>query len=446
MLKLLFIKKWLFITLTVHFFNKDVNAQNLTESANATYDNVTTTNGVAAVPLLLWSDEFESTSINSGVWTPRIGNNNGWGNGELQYYSEQNVAILNQQYLSITVLRETDSNGTVTFTSARIDTKDKVHVMYGTISASIKIPDVDAGLWPAFWTLGAADLEFPAMGEMDIMEAGEGAAISQGKANHRIISGAHWENNGTYTTLAGSRDFDFDLNGTFFVYTLDWTPTNITTYVNDDQVWTMDITPEGGCLDCEEFHQPHYIVLNVAVGGGFTTSGGSSGSSSSSSSSGCGSSGSSGACGSLRTPADITAPLPATMLVDWVRIFNNGGSVVNVTTSQTASPSLSAEVESPVAAAPLVAPFVAPSVNIVAPATAPSASILGSSAGKSGKSGKGSGKGSGKSSRKGNSGKSGKVTDDKSALEYALSAAPRSTSSLLTAVATAACLAIAQLM
>ena len=101
------------------------------------------------------------------------------------------------------------------FTSARIDTKDKVHVKYGTISASIQIPDVDAGLWPACWTLGESDVQFPAMGEMDIMEAGQAAAVLGGKANSRIVSGAHWEKNGTYSTFAGSRDFDTDLNNTF---------------------------------------------------------------------------------------------------------------------------------------------------------------------------------------------------------------------------------------
>ena len=389
-------------------------------------------------PLLLWGDEFNGTTINTDVWTARIGNNNGWGNGELQYYAEQNVAVENQQYLSITVSKETDVNGTTTFTSARIDTKNKVHVKYGTISASIQIPNVDAGLWPAFWTLGESDVQFPAMGEMDIMEAGQAAAISEGKANNRVISGAHWDTNGTYSTDAGSRDFDADLNGTFFVYTLSWTSTNITTYVNDDQVWTMDITPEGGCLDCEEFHQPHYMVLNVAVGGGFTSFGGnSSGSSGSSSSSsiGCGnssssssssSSGSSGVCGSLRTAEDITAPLPAKMLVDWVRIYDNGESSVN----SSMAPSVPA-----VVSAPSLSP--------------PTASIFGGGSGKGGKSGKGSGKGGGKGGKgSGKGGKGGKGDNRDSNTEFAISGANDGTGNRLTVAVTAAaaCLAIAQLL
>jgi len=105
------------------------------------------------------------------------------------------------------------------------------------------------------------------------------------------------------------------------------------------------------CTDCEELHQPHFILLNIAVGGGFTNSRYSSGSSSSSS--GCGvsssigshsHSGSHGGCG--RTPEEITADFPATMYIDWVRIYHNGfTSIVQAPTPQpsmtpTQSPSL----------------------------------------------------------------------------------------------------------
>jgi hypothetical protein len=53
-----------------------------------------------------------------------------------------------------------------------------------------------------------ADEVFPAMGKINFMEAGQSIAISKGKANNRVISGAHWDENGTYKTYAGARDFD----------------------------------------------------------------------------------------------------------------------------------------------------------------------------------------------------------------------------------------------
>lgn len=323
---------------------------------------------------LLWSEEFNYATSADIIkyWTPRLGNNNGWGNSELQIYTnnEQNLAIVDNTILEITVLEHSDNSTPpiVTYSSARIDTKGKVEVLYGTISAKIQIPDVDAGLWPAFWTLGSLNATFPAMGEIDIMEAGQGVAIDLGLANQRVISGAHWERNGSYTTNAGYRDFTNNLNDTFYVYTLDWTPFNITTYVNDDMVWTMDIT-NTSCPDCEEFHQPHYIVLNVAVGGYFTSSGGSGSSSSGggSSSSGCGSSSSSSGnssssgCGNLRTPDDITAPLPGTMRVDWVNIYDNGfGTEVTIVDSTPVAPV-------PAAPVAIVTPVSTPSTNVVIP-------------------------------------------------------------------------------
>jgi len=47
------------------------------------------------------------------------------------------------------------------FTSARLDTANKVHVQYGVISARIWVPNVDAGLWPAFWLLGGDFFDVP---------------------------------------------------------------------------------------------------------------------------------------------------------------------------------------------------------------------------------------------------------------------------------------------
>jgi Glycosyl hydrolases family 16 len=338
---------------------------------------------------LLWSDEFNTTSLQSH-WNVRTGNNDGWGNGELQVYTAdvQNVGVIDQDHLEITVLEHTDSSNPPirTFSSGRMDTLQKFHFRYGTAVARIQFPDVDAGLWPAFWTLGCLNVPFPGMGEIDIMEVGQGAAIAEGKANQRIISGAHWERNGAYTTYAGSRDFDTPLNGSYNEYRLDWTPENLTTYVNEQQVWTMDIT-SANCEDCEEFHQYQYLILNVAVGGGFTSGSGSSGCGSSSSGNcGCGSSssGSAGGCGPLRTAGDISAPLPATMKVDWVRVYDNGsgcsviivpdgGNVVPSAPAAVITPPVAPTQPYPVPFAPNqpVAPDAGPPVAVVAPISPP---------------------------------------------------------------------------
>jgi beta-glucanase (GH16 family) len=290
----------------------------------------------------LWSDEFDGTELNTEHWSYDIGtgpNNDGWGNQELGIYTPENVAVANG-LLEITALE-----AGLGWTSGRIKTEDKVLFQYGRAEALIKVPNVEEGLWPAFWTLGEnfADDGWPAAGELDIMEVGQGLAITEGKVNNRVVSGAHWGFEDTYATFAQWEDFDFNLYEGFHNYTLDWTPTRVATFVDDMMVFEMIIeqglASDGLCEDCEEFHQPHFFLFNLAVGGLFTSTGGddSSGSSSGSSSSGCGSSGassgtdsSSGGCAGPRT--DITAPLPAVMQVDYVRIFDNGYTMVHIPT------------------------------------------------------------------------------------------------------------------
>ena len=333
----------------------------------------------AQEPQLLWSDEFEQTSLDASVWSYDVGNgDNGWGNGELQVYAESNVAV-EDGLLKIVATKEDDD----LFTSGRIKTMDKLSFKYGTLEARMQTPDVNAGLWPAFWTLGAnfESVGWPAAGEIDIAELGQGLAIEEGVANQRVVSAAHWEYEGQYASYANSYDSPQDLSQDFHTYKLEWTPEKMSTYVDDNLIWEMNIgTSE--CLDCEELHQPHLILFNLAVGGGFT-SGGSSSSSSSSSSSGCSSSAGSSSSGGCpgRGPDDITAPLPAEMLVDWVRLYDNGFTEVNmpptpapsvpIANAQTQAPSpmpvTPRPTQAPVTPRPTQAPVTVPAQEPVTP-------------------------------------------------------------------------------
>jgi beta-glucanase (GH16 family) len=243
---------------------------------------------------LIWSDEFDSgTRLDSDVWSYDLGAT-GWGNQELQQYtaSSENVRIENGN-LVITV-RETDEG----FTSARVRTEDKLIFKYGTIEARIKVPDLADGLWPAFWTLGNSfsEVGWPYCGELDIMEMGSSAAIAAGVINQRVGSAAHWDNSGNWASFSRYRDTATDLNDDFHIFTMDWTPDRVTTYIDGEQIWTYHIQIDT-CADCSEFHQPHFMILNVAVGGTYT---------------------------GLLQSEQITAAMPAEMLVDYVRIYDNG--------------------------------------------------------------------------------------------------------------------------
>ena len=126
---------------------------------------------------LTWSDDFDGLageSPDAGKWTFDIGtgpNNDGWGNSELQYYTDRttNASLDGNGNLVITARRELYAGSA--FTSARINTLGTFEQAYGRIEARIKTP-WGPGIWPAFWMLGsdAGAVGWPQCGEIDIME------------------------------------------------------------------------------------------------------------------------------------------------------------------------------------------------------------------------------------------------------------------------------------
>jgi beta-glucanase (GH16 family) len=266
---------------------------------------------------LVWSDEFDvGPELDSAVWNYDLGAG-GWGNRELQAYtrSPENVRVGDGR-LSIIARAETGAGSDARFTSARITTQHKLTFRYGTVEARIRVPDLADGLWPAFWTLGNdfGTIGWPGCGEIDIMELGHGDAIGAGSINRRVGSALHWDNGGAKGGSAGWGEAAVELNDGFHLYRMDWTPDRITTYVDEQMIGTFPIDSDS-CADCSEFHRPHFLLLNMAVGGNYT--------------------------GRL-APDEITARLPAEMHVDYVRILDNGhtelgGSSVTPDTADTGS-------------------------------------------------------------------------------------------------------------
>jgi len=111
----------------------------------------------------------------------------GWGNNELQNYTESGNVFVENGNLIIEARKE---NGTgAEFSSARINTHRKASWTYGKIEARIKLP-YGQGIWPAFWMLGENidTVGYPASGEMDIMEMIGGKSVDDGSNNETLIS------------------------------------------------------------------------------------------------------------------------------------------------------------------------------------------------------------------------------------------------------------------
>jgi beta-glucanase (GH16 family) len=207
---------------------------------------------------LIWSDEFDYTGLPSpSNWNMETGGG-GWGNNELQYYTntESNAKVENG-ILTITARKETV--GENQYTSARITTQNKFDFKYGRIEARIKLP-YGQGLWPAFWMLGAnfGSVGWPACGEIDIMEMVGGA----GREN-TVHSTLHWHdgshaNYGLSYTLSSGIFAD-----NFHIFSVTWDNKEIKGYVDDTEYFVVDITSAA----MSEFQNNFFIILNVAVGG-----------------------------------------------------------------------------------------------------------------------------------------------------------------------------------
>jgi beta-glucanase (GH16 family) len=241
---------------------------------------------------LVWSDEFNGPSgspVDSSKWVTESGGN-GWGNQELEYYTTRTEnAFQKDGNLLIKVLEEkyTGSDGvTRNYTSARLKSEGKFAQKYGRFEARIKIP-YGQGIWPAFWMLGD-DIEkkgWPKCGEIDVMEnIGKEPALVHGTIHGPGYNGANGIGS-PFELPAGQRFAD-----DFHVYAVEWEPKAIRFYVDDHMYATRTPAdlPKGAKW---VYKHPFFVLLNVAVGGGWPGN------------------------------PDSSTVFPQTMLVDYVRVY-----------------------------------------------------------------------------------------------------------------------------
>jgi len=202
---------------------------------------------------LLWSDEFDGEALDTTIWNYETGNGtDGWGNGEVQYYTQDNVAVTGGS-LVITAKRETQ-NG-FDFTSGRITTMDNFEVTYGRVEARAKMP-VGGGTWPAIWMLGANFdvVGWPATGEIDIMEF-------VGNKPNEVSSALHFPGNSGGNAIFEAIPID-NAASQWHTYAVEWTASEIT-FLVDNQV-NFTFTNEASL----PFNKDFFLIMNVAMGGG----------------------------------------------------------------------------------------------------------------------------------------------------------------------------------
>lgn len=210
---------------------------------------------------LVMADEFDVNGApNPNIWSFDIGGD-GWGNNELQYYTDrpENVIVQNG-YLIITARKE--NFGGSAYTSARLKTENLFAQKYGRFEARIKLP-LGKGMWPAFWMLGSniQQVSWPQCGEIDIMEyLGNKPTEVFGTIHGPGFAGGNSIGK-KYSLLNGRFDTDFHVFG------VEWTENHINWYVDDvlyNQITREKVEEKGGQW---VFDNSFFMILNLAVGG-----------------------------------------------------------------------------------------------------------------------------------------------------------------------------------
>lgn len=244
---------------------------------------------------LVWADEFNGSAVDTTRWTFETGGH-GWGNNELEYYTPGDNASVRDGLLIIEARREAREGRD--YTSTRMITKGKASWTYGRIAARIKLPQ-GQGIWPAFWMLGdnIGSVGWPRSGEIDIVEmvggrSRDGKVDNDGVTNsalHRPTPGAAnglpVKSHSAHLALPAGTKLAQD----FHVYAVEWDAKAIRFLFNEQPVLVTDISAQGEGY--EAFHQPFFLLLNLAVGGNWPG------------------------------PPDATTTWPQRMSVDWVRVY-----------------------------------------------------------------------------------------------------------------------------
>ncbi|MFW3462522.1 discoidin domain-containing protein [Streptomyces microflavus] len=251
-------------------------------------------------PRLVWSDEFDGAAggkPDSAKWRadPGTGPNN-----ELENYTDhRNAALDGAGHLVMEARKEVTAGSscprdplsgstTCQYTSARMNTGATFQFTYGRVEARIKVPKGN-GLWPAFWMMGGDFLTgrpWPYNGEIDIMEIlGKDVKTAYSTVHAPAYNGGGGI--GAPYTLPGNADFSDD----FHTWVADWNSKGITYSLDGRTVLTLDKEQVEQTRGPWIFDHPHYLILNLAVGGDWPG------------------------------PTDTSTPFPAKMLVDHVRVY-----------------------------------------------------------------------------------------------------------------------------
>ena len=205
---------------------------------------------------LVWSDEFDGEIIQAENWIYDLGAG-GWGNSELQFYTDREENARIEDGVLVIEAREEEYKAS-DYTSARLKTQELQTWTYGRVEARLKLP-TGQGVWSAFWMLGEdiTSSGWPRCGEIDIMEnIGEPNTV-YGTIHGPGYSGGDGVGSSYTATVTSFTD-------EFHTYAIEWQPGEISWFVDDMLYNTVtDADVPGPWVYDHDF----FIILNLAIGG-----------------------------------------------------------------------------------------------------------------------------------------------------------------------------------
>ena len=211
---------------------------------------------VYVIPKAVFFDEFNVDGApDSSKWGYDLGNNNGWGNNEAQYYTNRTQnAVVSNGTLKINLIKEAYQG--YNYTSARLLSKGKYSMKYGKVEIRAKIPS-GGGTWPALWMLGdnIDSVGWPACGEIDIME-------HVGNQLNRIFGTLHYPGR-SGGNADGASVMIPNATTEFHIYSMEWNASTIKIYVDNQLFFTYNNNANS------PFNQNFFFIMNVAMGGNF---------------------------------------------------------------------------------------------------------------------------------------------------------------------------------
>jgi hypothetical protein len=226
---------------------------------------------------LVWSDEFNDSTINISNWNFELGNNGGWCNAELEVYTDsRSNAYISNGNLIIKAI-----NSGAVYTSARMTTQHKDTFITGRIDIRAKLPQ-GKGIWPALWMLGSniSTDGWPKCGEIDIMELlGDNPNKAYGTVHY--LNGTHQSSGSIHVLSSGS------FSDSYHIFSLIWQPHHLKWLIDNEIYYSV----ASNQIDGFAFDLPQFFIFNIAVGGNWPGN------------------------------PDSTTVFPQTMSVDYIRVY-----------------------------------------------------------------------------------------------------------------------------